>query len=671
MLYPVAENVVFGVINRRDGTILEQAGIEPTRIQYIPNPVAVMEGLPHQATAREKLKQLGGVDPDVPFLVYPVRGIRRKNVGEFILLTMLAKDPIQVALTLAPLNEAETTAYDRWYALAEELRLPVFLELGDKDSITFADIMAAADQILTTSVAEGFGMAFLEGLAIGKPLVGRNLNEITADFVECGVTFPGLYSAMRVPVQRVSLLDYRDCLLKILKPFYRDYDLPLREESVDKLIQEVIDRGWIDFGRLPTQLQINFVRAVFGDAEVRHDFQQLNRDCSERLSSPKIDEAEAESNAACVAKSFSLKGVGLGLLDIYQRLMKGGFESALTAQPPRELVSSFLSLEKTFPIRFETKEDLAVFETSEELTSAIIESSPELLPIPTELEPSLKKLDGIKVVLFDIYGTLLVSSSGDVGTDKEFDETSSITDEAVSSSRRALLEMLSELGMGLDDARSVVRQAILDKHKTLRELGIPYPEIDIVALWKQIITGKFAPSTSAQDSVQRLGWSDSKVRKLAIHYELANNSVFPMPSMTQTLTAIGDKGLKLGIVSNAQFYTPIIVEAFCGKRIKELGFDGHLSFFSYVFGRAKPDVFLYQQAANALQEMGVEPANVLYVGNDVTKDMVPAKTVGFQTGLFAGDQRSLRFGQYTLPMLSSWVDLVFTDLSQIDECLSR
>ena len=53
------------------------------------------------------------------------------------------------------------------------------------------------------------------------------------------------------------------------------------------------------------------------------------------------------------------------------------------------------------------------------------------------------------------------------------------------------------------------------------------------------------------------------------------------------------------------------------------------------------------------------------------KDIVPAKTVGFKTGLFAGDQRSLRLGQFKTPITAKSVDLILTELSQIDECISN
>ena len=41
-------------------------------------------------------------------------------------------------------------------------------------------------------------------------------------------------------------------------------------------------------------------------------------------------------------------------------------------------------------------------------------SSP-LEPLPTETPADLRELRGIKAVLFDVYGTLVISGSGDVG----------------------------------------------------------------------------------------------------------------------------------------------------------------------------------------------------------------------------------------------------------------
>jgi putative hydrolase of the HAD superfamily len=144
-----------------------------------------------------------------------------------------------------------------------------------------------------------------------------------------------------------------------------------------------------------------------------------------------------------------------------------------------------------------------------------------------------------------------------------------------------------------------------------------------------------------------------------------------MPGMATTLAEIRALGLKLGIISNAQFYTAPILEAFCKSRLEQIGFDSQLSYFSYCFGRAKPDVFLYNRAAEGLADLGIAPEQVLYVGNHMAKDIVPAKTVGFKTGLFAGDQRSLRLDRYTPPLTPRLVDLILTDLNQIVDCLPK
>ena len=40
----------------------------------------------------------------------------------------------------------------------------------------------------------------------------------------------------------------------------------------------------------------------------------------------------------------------------------------------------------------------------------------EMQPVETHVEPRLQKISGIKAVVFDIYGTLVISGSGDVGS---------------------------------------------------------------------------------------------------------------------------------------------------------------------------------------------------------------------------------------------------------------
>ena len=142
-----------------------------------------------------------------------------------------------------------------------------------------------------------------------------------------------------------------------------------------------------------------------------------------------------------------------------------------------------------------------------------------------------------------------------------------------------------------------------------------------------------------------------------------------MPYLKETLADIKETGLLMGIISNAQFYTPLLFPALIDQDLTACGFDNDLSWFSYQSKRAKPDTWMYEQARSALEAREVAAEEVLYVGNDMLNDMLPAATVGFKTALFAGDKRSLRLREDHPEAAQVQVDCIITDLRQLLEIL--
>lgn len=279
----------------------------------------------------------------------------------------------------------------------------------------------------------------------------------------------------------------------------------------------------------------------------------------------------------------------------------------------------------------------------------IRDHSQPLEAISTGKEPSLPPLSGIRCVAFDIYGTLIISGSGDIGVGDVTQKESTL---------RALLAD-SDLPAIPEDCSITTRfiELIRLSHAASRAKGHEFPEVEVREIWSDLIT-EVLPGTIP---------TPSQVQSLAIAYELATNPVWPMPGLKETLGTLRDRGLKLGIVSNAQFYTPLLFEAFLGRNIDHLGFDPRLGVFSYQHKRAKPGTFLYEQLRDALAVQGVTPRETLYVGNDALKDIHPAATLGFRTALFAGDQRSLRLREDCPSLLPP--DTVVTHLSQIPTLL--
>jgi putative hydrolase of the HAD superfamily len=264
-------------------------------------------------------------------------------------------------------------------------------------------------------------------------------------------------------------------------------------------------------------------------------------------------------------------------------------------------------------------------------------------------------LGPLKAVLLDVYGTLLISASGDVSLAE------------ADSRAAALVAAFQAVGCPLQTdgqaAWQLFRAAIDAAHQQARAAGIDYPEVEIREIWRSVL-GELAAR----------GWTsgaghDIDLQVLAVEYELRANPVWPMPHAAQTLQTLRGAGQILGLISNAQFFTPETFPALWGRSPEELGFDRRLQFYSYELGYAKPSLRLYQLAAEALLRRGVEPGQVLYVGNDMRNDVQPAARIGFRTALFAGDARSLRLRAKDPALAGLVPEVVVTDLRHLVDCL--
>ena len=262
------------------------------------------------------------------------------------------------------------------------------------------------------------------------------------------------------------------------------------------------------------------------------------------------------------------------------------------------------------------------------LITFIKQASPPLVPQPPPLPPKWQvlcdaKLHETKAVLFDVYGTLFCSAVGDI---------SLVAGEA-GEKNNALEALAGEYNLTGLDMRSFFREQVAVIHKSLSAQTL-WPEVRVEEIWT-----KFLRQQGVEENALLCG---SLGRELALRYELAVNPVYPMPGALETITGLREKGVVLGIISNAQFFTPLLFEAFFGEPVEKLGFDPGLVLFSFEHGMAKPSSWLFQTAAQRLKVMGVTATLCAFVGNDMLSDMFGALNTGFKGVLFAGDSRSLR-----------------------------
>lgn len=184
---PYPSGCRWAVLNGRDFRALRSAGLAESALDLLPNPLPVSEPQKSGSDAR----------PEADLVLYPVRGIRRKNLGELLLLSRWLPQNISAAVTLPPNNPKDLPLYEAWKALGKETGLRVAFEAGLASSLDA--LYARARTVVTTSVKEGFGFSFLEPLARGVPVAGRRLPSVLPDFEAEGLAYPGLYSEIRVP----------------------------------------------------------------------------------------------------------------------------------------------------------------------------------------------------------------------------------------------------------------------------------------------------------------------------------------------------------------------------------------------------------------------------------------------------------------------------------------
>jgi len=283
-----------------------------------------------------------------------------------------------------------------------------------------------------------------------------------------------------------------------------------------------------------------------------------------------------------------------------------------------------------------------------------------LKPVPTMLKPFIKKDAGIKAFIFDVYGTLLISASGDID-ESEF-STSNLM-QAFDASAISISETVEDSQQFLTGILNEFRFRVKEFHERERTDDKPYPEIDILHVWEEII--------AVHRQQGRLKFDDPLcVKCFTFVFEVLSNRIYPMPGMKELLEELSLQQYPLGIISNAQFYTPVILNFFLHESVSEredvAPFDPDLTVFSYKHMRSKPDLYLFQLLKDqCCRKYGLFADEILFIGNDMFRDIYPAFLAGFKTALFAGDNKSLRLRRENPELKKIVPDFIITDLLQL------
>ncbi len=342
-LYPLAPQVHYAVLNARDHRFLAAAGVPDQRLHRLPNAVS-FAAEPNSGAGRSISQPPAAISLDHRRWLYPTRAIRRKNLGELLLWAALADPGERFATTLAPLNPPEQAVYRRWGALTQALALPVDLELAAR-STNFGALLASSHALISTSVGEGFGLAFLEPWLIGRPLAGRDLPEITADFIAAGVDLGGLYRRIPVPLDWLDAAALRQRMDSALAAAANAYGRERDEDDLARAWGAALDQsGRIDFGRLDEAAQVRVLRHLCADPAARSALD---------VTRPPLADGPAliAANRSVIERRYMIDGYGRRLEAIYSILLDSQSAPVRDHADGQALIACFQAPERLYLLR--------------------------------------------------------------------------------------------------------------------------------------------------------------------------------------------------------------------------------------------------------------------------------------------------------------------------------
>ena len=316
-LYPMHPRVRYAVLTSHDAALLAAAGLK-TQAIVLPNPG---QALPVESPFPSSLIEAE------EYLVYPTRAIARKNLGETLLWASRLKPGQKLVITQAPEEIGARKEHDLWEAFAMRHDLPVVFDSVARFGRPLGDFIAGSQAAITTSISEGFGMAYLDPWLLGRAVVGRGLPKITADFHAAGISFDWLYSGIPVDLTAEESTLHEAMFVQRWREKALGYGVSLCEPSLPDVI---------DFGHLQASLQRRIL-----ERWIATDFAGVS------LPDLQVDKAVSHIDFArhIMTKNFGLEGYAHRLEELYEAALSsnGGSVGESPFLNPESVLAEFLN----------------------------------------------------------------------------------------------------------------------------------------------------------------------------------------------------------------------------------------------------------------------------------------------------------------------------------------
>ncbi len=285
-------------------------------------------------------------------------------------------------------------------------------------------------------------------------------------------------------------------------------------------------------------------------------------------------------------------------------------------------------------------------------------------------KPHLVPLKGIRVVLWNVYGTLLNVFGGELLFEHPQQLLMDVALDKTVQEYKMWGSMSRKPGQPSEYMGQIYKQVLAEQHG-ITTGGEKYPEVQAERIWEAIV--KKLLQKDYKFDAGFYGALNELSRKIAYFFHASLQGSECYPGCAEALKAVAGAGLQSGLLGDGQCFTPVQLARGLKAQDEEADLEtlvpSSLRFLSCDVRARKPSERLFRHAMQYLAEKKIMPGEVLHIGTRVTQDLAPARRMGMKTALFAGDRASLQATPEQLKETAGRPDVLLTELNQIADVI--
>ena len=290
---------------------------------------------------------------------------------------------------------------------------------------------------------------------------------------------------------------------------------------------------------------------------------------------------------------------------------------------------------------------------------------------PAKAKPHLVAMRDVRLIAWNIYGTLLAIPTGGLLFEHPQKFVMDIALDKTVQEFKMWGSMYRKPGQPSEYLAEQYTR-LLDEQRMLPSPGEKYPEIVVQRIWEGVV--KRLMQKEYQFDAGFFGSLNEYSRKIAYFFHTSLQGTACYDGAADALKHVQSHGHAQGLLAEAQCFTLVQLQRGLAAQSPtaevDTLFESPLRSLSFEVGSRKPSERLFKHFLNSAAQRGFAPNQILHVGSRIAQDLVPAKKLGMRTALFAGDAESLQATSQQLKDRATRPDCLLTELAQIAHIVS-